>query len=307
MTSSFLDRPAPIFFTDPDEFRGRDKYHAALNCTADELSHLVGKYDFPKSKWIPCGLNGCTTMHGKGFVFAKKNGEEGHCGRDCGQNHLGFAFDKVMAEYQAAVKAHSERKRLQELQGDIEATKIEYERVLRLTERGARRVRYLLRNYIEKTPEVEREFWSAARNGGRVNVPDFAARQRQKELGIKRRDTDLVTIGSIRGYYAVFQYEDIVNRLDRRIVTLERIENTEIEKLKPKELSQLVNDLQSLRKMILDAEEFAKNAEQLTSNEGIAEIALLRKAFPPDHGGRIPAAFNVLEKLAETGLPTESS
>jgi len=170
MRDSILDHPVPIFFEEVEQFTARKNYSPAVHCAPENLSHLVGKYHFPKAKWIPCGLNGCTRQHGRGFVFATKDGKEGHCGRDCGQNHLGFAFDKVLAVYQAAEKAHSEQKRLLEWKADIEHAKAEHARISGLAEIGVRRVRHLLKNYIEKTPEISREFWIAARNNGRIQA-----------------------------------------------------------------------------------------------------------------------------------------
>ena len=74
-----------ILFAVPTDFSSRTAYQSEIDSSLHKLAKILGGYHFGKNNYIPCGLQGCSTLHGKGYVVQTLDGIETNTGKDCGK------------------------------------------------------------------------------------------------------------------------------------------------------------------------------------------------------------------------------
>lgn len=165
----------PILFKSAEEFQTRERYKPQLTCAHDKLERIVGKYAFTEKEALECGLNGCGTKHWHGWVIRTTDGDETHCGRDCGEREFGVKFKEVEAAFKQAEERQSRTERLEQVareRDEILAVAIPmYER----TSAAINHVQYIL-NQISKEANLKRVFDDCVRSRGRILVADEESR-----------------------------------------------------------------------------------------------------------------------------------
>lgn len=300
-----MQQQDPIRFRTKEEFQERPNYRRTLNCEIAELSHLVGDYAFSSKKQMQCGLNGCRVWHANGYVYAKKTGEEGHCGIICGRSMFGFEFREFEASYRLREKEKTERELLEDFKSNVDDILTRAAGLEAGVSASVQRVKHFIEHFIKPIPEIEREFFSALRNSGKIQAVDFAGQARRQALGRQSRGLELLTVAYIRGGAAVANADGAEGRLRRKLYPIRQLATMEIETLSKKERAEFIGKMQDAREAMQAAGLFVRDARRLTSCAGIAEITKLRQVFPADQGGRVAAGLAALELVAQDGLPKE--
>lgn len=78
-----------------EDLKGREQYREFLDFSEGsgrELLDIVTDYSFPDTKMISCGIQGCRTMHMRGFLVVTTDGLETNIGNVCGKKYLGENF-----------------------------------------------------------------------------------------------------------------------------------------------------------------------------------------------------------------------
>jgi hypothetical protein len=297
--SIMSDHPEPILFAHADEFRSRSAYVSKLDCASSELSHLVGKYDFPKDRYIECGLNGCTTLHGQGFVYAKVTGEESHCGIDCGRREFDLKWKEVFARFRAAEKVSNTRKFLQGIQA--EATEIlsyanEYAED---ASRANALLSDLLTRFFTPAPDLLRQLLACAKNGGKIQVVNYSAKRLRKDLGHRGRGADFETIGTLRGTASLLNRTTVIDNMVRAVKPTRVLMTLDIETLTSEELAYHSKKFQEAREALHAAGLFIQDARRFLRQDNLLEMKKLRRLFPSTQGGQVAKMLDAFDQYCQ--------
>lgn len=294
------EHPEPIFFTRVDEFTNRAAYVDKLDCTSTELSHLVGKYEFPKDRWIRCGLNGCTTLHGQGFVYAKSTGEESHCGIDCGRREFDLKWKEVFARFRAAEKASNTRKFLFNIQA--EATEIIGYADQYTAECGTAGslLTALIEGLFTPAPELHRALMVCVKNGGKIQVANFSSKRLRKELGHKKQGAELETIGTLRGVAAIPARSSVIDAVARAVKPTRALMKLDISSLSNEELAYHSKKFQEARETLQAAGLYLREARRFLRRDNLDELKKFRRLFPASQGGQVAKMLDAIDKYCET-------
>lgn len=288
--------PEPIFFSHADEFRTRPSYIGALICASNELSHLVGKYDFPKERYIECGLNGCTKLHGLGFVYAKSTGEESHCGTDCGRLMFGLKWQEVTARFRAAEKESSTRKFLRNIHTDANEI-IQYaERYTKEAAIACSLINTLIETLFVPAPELHRHFVACVKTGGKIQVANYSSKKLRKDLGHGGHGIDLETIGTLQGATAVSSGHGVIETMTRAVKPTRVLITLDVATLTREELTYHSRKFQAAREALQAAGLFLREARRFMRRDNLHQLKKFRRIFPANQGGQVAKMLDAIDR-----------
>ncbi|MFY2843664.1 hypothetical protein ACOTJF_18405 [Achromobacter ruhlandii] len=293
------EHPEPILFSHADEFRNRPAYVGKLNCASDELSHLVGKYDFPKERYIECGLNGCTTLHGLGFVYAKSTGEESHCGTDCGRMMFGLKWQEVTARFRAAEKASNTRKFLLDIQTDANEIIGYADQYTKDVTVACDLMNRLIESLLVPAPELHRHFVACIKNGGKIQVANYSSKKLRRDLGHKGLGADLETIGTLQGAAAVSLRNGVIEAMTRAVKPTRVLMTLEVAQLSREELAYHSRKFQAAREALQATGLFLREARRFMRRENLEQLKKFRRLFPSNQGGQVAKMLDAIDRYCD--------
>lgn len=111
---SSIDVSTLLRFESPKDFTSRRAYQAEIDSSLHQLDRILGGYSFGKDNYTHCGLKGCRTLHGKGYVVQTLDGIETNIGKDCGTRHFGQRFEDLEGQFTRLVEESARRDRVQD-------------------------------------------------------------------------------------------------------------------------------------------------------------------------------------------------
>jgi len=294
-----ISHPIPIMFGNTDEFQSRERYFPKLSCSKEELAYLVGKYDLPKSKWIRCGLNGCTKLHGLGFVYAKVSGEESHCGQNCGRREFGLKWNEVMARFQQTRKADERRRLLENFQAEANDIIRFADDYLVQAVDLCNQLSTLIRQFFEPTPDLYNQLKNCAKNGGKIQVANYSAKRLGSDLGYHRGKVDLTTVAEIKHSGVLEQRKSIVADTERAVKSTRVLQTLDINALSQEELTYHSRKFQEAREQLNRTGRFNESAKKFLRPSNLSTLKELRRLFPKNQGGKIARALDALDAYCD--------
>lgn len=291
----------PQLFLFAAEFQSRDQYLPKLFCTSDELDYLVGKYEFPKDRWIECGLNGCTTLHGNGYVYAKKTGEESHCGVDCGKSHFEFNWSEVVARFQIDQKTSDRRRFLREIQANADDIKRYADDYDAACVTACRQINELLERFFIPAPELYQRLQRCAKNSGKIEVSNFSGRDLRRDLGLGgAQRANVEEIGTILGTSVLDARLTILGDLRTAVRPTNVLLTKNLETMSEDELAYHSKKFQSVRETLQATGIFISDARRFMRLRNLQEMQKLRQLFRSTQGGKVAASLDELDKYILT-------
>lgn len=305
MTTPKTEDLLPIQFTSAREFEDRARYQPSLTCETSQLERIVGKYSFTKAELLECGLNGCRTRHWNGWVIKTKDGDETHCGKDCGEREFGVLFTEIEAKYKAAEERQSRRTRLEELAKErdsiLAAAKGLYDQV-----RAAANVINDVLNEVKRDSGLQRVFHACVRSNGRILVEDEDSKRLRAAMGAGTGKADLKQIGLIRGVSVVFSQETVGQELKYKIILpLQELTTENLATLPDKELASKTQQFSQLQQTLSSAKQFLAAFQQFSSSANGQAFTLLEYGVPKNsRTGRVSRILTRIERMyGELSLP----
>lgn len=286
----------PIFFKTVEQFCSRPGYVLDLRCEKEDFDQIIGKYERPHNNQITCELNGCATMHMRGYIISTKDGRETNCGNTCGHREFGVAFKDVEARYLAAEDTERRRNMLDAVIKD-RAEMIAIANSLQLEIAVAAECVAKIMAEVVKDPSLERALTGCLRDGGAIRVED------KTESPLPGSKGNLHTIATIRGGEAVYRHVTIVRAIRYDIIDpLYALDSADLATMTSKELAVKTLQLNTLSQAMVGARTFLNDARAFCSKQNLAEFEKLRQLMSSkNHTARLNRILDRLPALVDYG------
>lgn len=272
-----------ILFETKEQFQSRPDYVEQLDCQDEDIAGLVGGYRFDKAHELQCRFSGCTKIHQNGYIIFTHDGVETHCGNRCGTRIFKDEFTKLVRNFENYLKREDAIARLKQIQNDIEPlwrrlgdTKEKFE--------GQYREIQTIVNWFRSDQTAYRLMTQIYKSDGNVRKSVL----RKPGLNESGSQYYLITIGRIEGLYAFINFAVVDRQLREAEDQMRQIMGADVEKLKPKQLTEMGTFPARLEEAFRTAERFfaevdgffdLKNFESfklLSQMEGMTERQLNR-------------------------------
>ncbi|WP_288408034.1 hypothetical protein [uncultured Herbaspirillum sp.] len=297
MTNANPEDFIPIQFGSAKEFQDRPRYLPRLVCENDQLARIVGKYSFTEQEKLECGLNGCERVHWHGWVIQTKDGDETHCGRNCGEREFGVLFKEVEAVFKLAEDRRNKRERLEQVAGErgsyLAEAKVLYEHLSSL----GNRVQSVL-SEIRKDSALERAFQTCVRSGGRIMVENEDSKRMRSAMGAETGKADLKAIGVIRGIDGTLSFQKVLQELKYQVISpLEKLSLDDLNKLSDKELTAKTQAFSELHQTLSRAKSAIQVLQQFSASSNAQAFLLLPQSMSKK--SRTARVQRILERICE--------
>ena len=308
MTEQEIEDDSPFIIRSPEEMFSRPAFVKKLRVDSADLDRIVAGYEFPRDKWVTCGLNGCPREHGKGYLIITKDGRETNCGHVCGKREFGVAFDEMQDQFVERQDAYFRERLLDGLNRrshDIHRSATE---LLAQIEEESKKVE-VISEHLSRCDVVFREFRSIVSNGGRVQVD--ATTLGVKDSGSTRSggSVNLVTVGTIRGGARVFDNGRSASALRSSVIgPLEEIlSGKAVQDKTNDQIKEIDKTVADMRDAIQLGQKYVSDARALCSPDSLENLAKLDMVFTR-RMGRTDRALRAIKRLVEHGIiDTETS
>ena len=152
-------------FEHPAEWKSRPAWRDKLDIEQHPIAEIIGGYDLHRDLWRPCGLKGCGTTHGKGYVVETADKLETHLGQDCGRKHQGVDFVELERLFHRDLYEQDRVRRLEDVLRRKDVLLAEAKRAIAACETAKKTVDAIA-NAIGTEPSLARVFRACARDGG---------------------------------------------------------------------------------------------------------------------------------------------
>lgn len=293
----------------PDEFEstdaitssshiyGRAAYAGPLRLNASEKVHIVAPYDLPRSDWVRCGLNGCTTEHGKGYVIRTEDGRETNCGHMCGGREFGAVFDEFVADFQRRKVDQARRAVLRTAQTEAAPMLSTVEALVPQLEENTDRV-WEIMEVIARDPDVSRKFHEILRLGGQVRVEERISEDIRNVTGSGARFTTR-TIATIEGGRSALDGGRALQAIKQNVLPgLRRLLSLNLQEVSPDDGDKLSLEIAEIRRQIQHAQQYIEDAQRFTSLNNLQAVGLLGEVMK-NRSTRAGRALRALDRLIE--------
>ncbi|MDB5856233.1 MAG: hypothetical protein JWR22_4274 [Herminiimonas sp.] len=268
-----------------------------LQCGKDALDRIVGKYSFSEKEKLQCGLNGCNTWHWNGYVIQTKEGDETHCGQDCGNREFGVSFKEVEAVYKAAVDRKTKKDHLEQVAKDRDALLVQARELYSLIFAAGNHIDRIV-GEIKRDPELDRAFTYCLRSGGRILVEDEESKRLRSAMDAGTGKADLKSIGMIRGTSVVFGAARLAGELKCQVIApLHQLTVDNLDFLSIKDLTKKAATFGNLGQVLSRAGQVLSDYDQFKSLENLEALQLLPHAIPKR--ARTGRVVRILERLRQ--------
>jgi hypothetical protein len=190
-------------FDHPGEWKKRQAWQNRLDIRQHPIEAIIGGYDLHRDLWLPCGLKGCGTTHGKGYVVVTKDAIETHLGQDCGRRHVGADFVEMERLFKRDLDQQDRMKRLTDVLKRKDALLAEAKAAVIACETKQQAVNSIVQDISHETA-LAAAFRSALHDSGRLHYERAATKgERELRQGAKGPDRFIrVQAGRIDGVEA---------------------------------------------------------------------------------------------------------
>jgi|GEM_PF-5154811 len=292
---------SPFIIRDPAEMFARPAFVEKLRVESGDLDRIVAGYEFPRDKWVTCGLNGCPREHGKGYLIITKDGRETNCGHLCGKREFDVLFDEMQKQFVERQDAFFRKRLLDGL--NQRASEILPSAVALLTEIEEESTRVaVLSEYLRRCEVVYREFRSIVSNGGRIQADATTLGIKDSESTRTGGNANLVTVGTIRGGSCIFDNGLAASTLKSSVIgPLEEIlSGAGVQEKTNDQIKEIDKTVADMRDSIQRGQKFVSDARAMCSPDNLENLAKMDLVLPR-RMGRTDRAIRALKRLAEHG------
>ncbi|WP_442596345.1 hypothetical protein ACSBPU_05685 [Parapusillimonas sp. JC17] len=275
----------------------RPRYAGPLRLESAEKVQVVAPYDLPRGDWVRCGLNGCTTEHGKGYVIRAEDGRETNCGHMCGSREFGAVFEEFVADFQRRKVDQARRAVLTAAQTEAAPMLSTVEALVPQLEENTDRV-WEIMDVITRDPDVSRKFHEILRLGGRVSVEERISEDIRKATGSAARFTTR-TIATIEGGRSALDGGRPLQTIKQNVLPgLRRLLSLNLQEVSPDDGDKLSLEIAEIRRQIQRAQQYIEDAHRFTSLSNLRAVALLGEVMA-NRSTRASRALRALDRLIE--------
>lgn len=272
--ATHVKHESPILFKTAEEFRGRPRFIARLECEHADLDRIIGKYEFEKKDWIECGLMECTQKHGEGYVIRTKDGREGNCGNGCGGREFDVVFKEIKATYKKQVKLQLQQEMFDQflLAKDkrIAEASILYDKVCKACSRITKVI-----NKIETDPAITAAFHLCVRDGGLIRGAI------EVDKNIHQGRGNLETKGKIEAINVIGDYKDFPSVINCKVVVaLKNMNIADVNRLNENNIEKKLLELSKIDQLILLATKFLDDEAIFSSKINLKQFSHLDCKIP---------------------------
>lgn len=258
-----------------------------------KLAKILGGYHFGKDNYIPCGLKGCRTLHGKGYVVQTLDGIETNIGKDCGKKHFGQDFEDLEGQFTRLVEDTAKRERVQQAIRQKVITIERTKKFLSECRQWESKVEKLF-NELNREASLISQIRAAIRSDSAL-VFDRQLSATEKELSGSNQQFIRETLGRLNGLIVIGMKKVSADLQAEALAPLHELSKEQLNAMSSTAIKKKAEWLTELESTLNRADFYIKNAQDFCSKKNWNIFA---QAFEPGRFKTTDRGRTILKKLA---------
>lgn len=263
----------PIRFLYKQEITKRENYRPSLRVNSDQLSHIVGVFNFDQKDSFRCGLNGCGQEHWNGIIIATKTRLETHCGLDCGAREFPEDFKDKHALFRNALRRVESIQTVTKLKESSASHKEEALLIKRRIDSLYSDLQSI-RNSLRRPTALNNHVESLFRSNGTITI-SVPLTEAEKEVSGGNQKFKPVIIGRVKGVFALRDFAKSSVAIESVINLLAKTQSLNPEKASNRIINQYINLNNNIRAELDSAQKFISSAEEFLNPKNLEELKKL--------------------------------
>ncbi|MDI1270881.1 MAG: hypothetical protein PSV40_17500 [Polaromonas sp.] len=289
-----IDVSTLLRFDSPKDFSSRRAYQAEIDSSVHQLERILGGYSFGKDNYTQCGLKGCRTLHGKGYVVQTLDGIETNIGKDCGTRHFGQRFEDLEGQFTRLVEESARRDRVQDAIRQKDATVQKTVTLLKDCRSWEAEVDRLFKE-LDRESSLISVLRAAMRTDGALVVDrQLSAAERELSGGSQRYIRE--TVGRLYGLSVLGMKKVSIELQAEALVPLHELSDDQLSAMSASAIRTKAQWLSELEATLLRAESYIRSAREFCSQQNWRTFS---QAFDAGRHKTTDRGRAILKRLAQ--------